>query len=266
MTLEQIIKSVTEKFNTMTVNPYGYKSLAQEEETVAGKLTFTISQQRSRSFRSHTDTKITNQFKLNNKIISKKDLLLALGETSVVAENPILKAAFLARAPELAAEYAEYIRRQFARVGTAYTEGIPRYVSHHQPFYRDITCTLRDACKTLEVPGNRILSIKNQYLLVLDESYLQEVATTYGQRIALDWYYKTNDKLGDVQNVNLGEPVNGDMVVTAERDDVRIVLNQQRILKQSPKGLLFHQFPARIYVDKKFTTEAAYKKMFKTEA
>ena len=52
------------------------------------------------------------------------------------------------------------------------------------------------------------------------------------------------------------------MQVIANRDGQKIVLDQQRVLKFSSKGKMFHQFPARIYVDGKFYPEAVYKEMF----
>lgn len=261
MTLDLIIKDATEQFNALPANVRGYKVFTKNVLTEAGKLTVTLTQQRSRSFHGNSDYKVTTQLKLNDKIIAKKALLLALGETSKSAENPVLKAAFLARAPELAADYAAFIRETFKRVNEKYPNGVPSYVSTNEPFHMSIVYTLRSVTKDKKVMCADGYNYK--YFLVLDEKFLLEKAAQYGERTALEWFRKTNEKLGDVQNVDLGEPFRGEMVVIAERDGKKIVLNQQRILKHSPRGLLFHQFPARIYVDKQFTTEAAYKKMFK---
>jgi hypothetical protein len=45
------------------------------------------------------------------------------------------------------------------------------------------------------------------------------------------------------------------------KNDRSICIEQDRIVNVSPKGTLFNQFPARIYVNGKFTSAAAYAKL-----
>ncbi len=87
-------------------------------------------------------------------------------------------------------------------------------------------------------------------------------AEKYGEHAALDWFHKTGAKLGELEDATLLGASGGDVSVNGLRAGRQVSMQQQRILKASPKGKLFHQFPARIYVDGKFTPEADYIRMF----
>jgi hypothetical protein len=50
--------------------------------------------------------------------------------------------------------------------------------------------------------------------------------------------------------------------IRGKRAGRRVEIEQTRILNVSSRGLLFNQYPARIYVDGKFTSEAKYKALF----
>ena len=207
------------------------------------------------------DAKVRTQLKLDGKVIAKPALLIALGEKKVRQENPIIKAAFLAKAPELADEWAKFIRDLYARVAETYKDRghVPAYPESREPHWSSIRYILDGACKRVKVGS----VIRPESALVMDEELLLRKAKAYGEEAALDWFRKTDAKLGDVTEIEVPHSRSGGhMVVTGKRVDRAIRLEQQRILKSSPKGKLFHQFPARIYVDGKFTPEAAYVRLF----
>lgn len=260
MTLDQMTAQVNTAFEAKTADKFGRKSATEVFATPAGAVTVTFDQQRRRARWGGMETKVITQIKLDGKVIAKAALLESLGETSKVRENPILKAAFMARAPELAADWADYVRRVYTHVAESFAGGVVPYSVHHQAtHYMDITTTLRDGCKFEVVRGE---DGRQAGILMLDEAHLATKAKDYGDQAALDWFHKTNAKLGDVSSVEMGAP-GSSMQVVAERDGKKIVLDQQRIINTSPKGKLFHQFPSRLYVDGKFVPEAAYKAMFK---
>jgi len=261
MTLEQLTSAVFVTFNATAANSYNSKEVSVNHETSAGKLTITVSQTRSRSFYGRDAVNVKTQLKLNEKVVAKKALLELLGETTKVKENPVLKAAFLARAPELAESYKRFLMSQFNLLSEIYPEGIECYPSSRNVHYVVIVFTLRDCFKHRE---EKIGAGRVKYYLQLDEAFLDKKSKEYGEQAALNWFYKTNEKMGDVDNVELGEP-GTDMVVIATREGKKIKLSQQSVLKQSKNGVLFHQFPARIYVDRQFVPEAEYIKMFKKQ-
>ena len=258
MTLDQMTSQVATVFAAMEADKFKRKSTIESFATAAGIVTVGMSQTPTRSYSSAYGVSVKTQIKLDGKVIAKAALLMALGETSKVLENPVLKAAFMARAPELAADWADYVRRVYANVATDFPDGVPYWVASGTRHHSAINNILRDGCNSKEVTS---LLGQKTYMLVLDEAYLTIKAKAYGDEAALNWFHKTNAKLGDVSGVEMGAP-GSNMQVVAERSGKKIVLDQQRIINCSPKGKLFHQFPSRLYVEGKFTPESAYKKLF----
>lgn len=79
------------------------------------------------------------------------------------------------------------------------------------------------------------------------------------------WHDKITHKLSDLQNTRVHR-VDGDrFMISGERDGKKILIEQDMIINHSSNGLLFNQFPARIYVDGKFQSEEAYKKLIGTD-
>ena len=70
-------------------------------------------------------------------------------------------------------------------------------------------------------------------------------------------------KVGDLKHVKIsGAPERGTFTLVGHHASYATVrVEQTRILKSSGKGTLFNQWPARIYVDGKFVSEAAYKQI-----
>lgn len=68
-------------------------------------------------------------------------------------------------------------------------------------------------------------------------------------------------KLGRAQVSKVDMQRGGAVHILAHLDGHEVRVEQQRILKVSPLGRLFCQWPSRVYVDGQFTPEAAYAKM-----
>lgn len=264
MTLAEMISQVAQALASQEANKWGNKSHTESFATPVGSVAVCMSSERNRSYSRRSDaTTVKTQLKLDGKVISKAALLLALGETRVASENAELKAAFLAKAPELAAQFSEFITHQYKNVAAKRDGVVPAYVEYRDPLHSVVSYLLRPNCRMLSSPS--VAPGRNQdHILVLDAELLATLAKQYGERVALDWFHKTNAKLGDATDITLvdGDASNGELSLVAARGDRRISISQQCVLKHSPKGKLFHQFPARIYVDKQFTPEAVYKKMF----
>lgn len=69
---------------------------------------------------------------------------------------------------------------------------------------------------------------------------------------------KLEKKLGTLWDFQATFTRGADFTVTGTRNGHRIVVEQQTIFKVSNQGTPFNQFPARIYVDGKFTPAAQY--------
>jgi len=85
----------------------------------------------------------------------------------------------------------------------------------------------------------------------------------YAQQLAEDqvaeFVAKLEKKLCDLTDCEVVDVKGPSFVIRGNVGDHRVVVRQDIILKRSSKGTLFNQFPARIYVDGKFTPESKFK-------
>lgn len=97
---------------------------------------------------------------------------------------------------------------------------------------------------------------------VINEEKLARRAAQYAEAAVAQWKDKIDAKLGDLENVTVKHFAGCNYLITGWRNGKSVAIDQDVIVKSSTKGLLFNQFPARIYVDRKFISEAKYKAMF----
>lgn len=95
----------------------------------------------------------------------------------------------------------------------------------------------------------------------LNEERLAKAAERAAEATAMAWEKKISGKLGELDEAQVSYLSGGSFRITGKRGGKAILIEQQTILKVSSRGKLFNQFPARIYVDGKFTPEAAYKRL-----
>jgi hypothetical protein len=96
----------------------------------------------------------------------------------------------------------------------------------------------------------------------IDEAKLAKLAALYAEAATLEWKNKIETKLGDLENADVVTFHGARFGIKGERAGHKVWIEQDIIVKRSTKGLLFNQFPARIYVDGKFTPEKKYHAMF----
>ena len=103
----------------------------------------------------------------------------------------------------------------------------------------------------------------------LSEDFLAKEAARYGEEQANAFTAKLARKLDGAEDVKLvwnsGSGV--DFTISASAGGDSVVLSQQSVLKAAPRtGQPFHQFPARISVNGKFTPEAEFRDMMEARA
>jgi len=155
--------------------------------------------------------------------------------------------------PTVAANVAALWRRQFERLVEQFgptLDGV--YNSESCSLWRDV---IRPLCNAVEVSRSR-----NKY--ELSDIKIAAAAQKYAEAAAKEWSTKIVNKLGDVEYHGFKRFHGCNYLIHAARDGHDIRLDQQLILNSSPKGNLFNQFPARIYVDGKLVSEKAYKEMW----
>lgn len=171
------------------------------------------------------------------------------------AFNPALRAEFMKRAPEIKADYIDEVRGVAALMTKTFGETIPAWISSDD-FPRK---SFRADHRFFAEHANRIEIGRGKFKLVLDEAAVESKATKYAEMIALQWFYKTNAKLGQLDAASLIRNSSGDVIVAGTKGEHKVSMNQQRILKRGPvSGELFNQFPSHLYVDGKFHTAHEY--------
>ena len=113
---------------------------------------------------------------------------------------------------------------------------------------KPLTSTIGDSCKSCEYK--------------LNDAKVAAAAQAYAEAAAAEWREKITGKLGDVEYREFKLFGGCNFLVHATHDGHDIRLDQDVIFKQSTRGLLFNQFPSRIYVDGKFVSEKQYKEMW----
>ncbi len=190
------------------------------------------------------------------KPVSKKSAKAAQVEAYAqdLGGNDTLRSELLKKAPVLAAAFEKHYTEQAARFLAMPASSDRRYV--------ELRSNLRNANAIEFVSAAGIDFGRGKY--IFNAAGLAAAAQVYGKETALAWYTKLALKLGSSVTVgSVSDDGHGNVQVTGTTTDGdHIHVDQQIIWKCSSRGRTFHQFPARIYVNGKFTTEAAFAKKF----
>ena len=181
-------------------------------------------------------------------------------------ENASLKAAMLSYAPALAAEFDAGWRHEIAKRlhrGDNKLEYIGYYGKNKDVSEQDRTHNNERYQFWQNVVNNLRFADDNGKLRSAE---LAAAAKKYGEETATGWYYKMSTKLGKATDVKaISDPTRGNLTLSGTVNGFNVVIEQQVVYKVSSKGTPFHQFPALIYVDGKFMTEAEFADRFHTE-
>jgi len=168
-----------------------------------------------------------------------------------------LKKAMLKYAPQLANDYKKYVKKQFGLMQKDLGKSLKGV--YNSPRWARTWGSIRSNIRRQGNPP--VLSSREADTIpyIIHTESLNRNAKMYGEAVALDWYNKMLGKLGPLSSVTVKLLSDGDVVITGKLKEHNVRIDQQRIINISSRGLMFHQFPARIYVDGKFKSEVAYK-------
>ncbi len=168
------------------------------------------------------------------------------GDTKMT--DAILQAALEAHKPALVARYTAMTQSTFSNM-----------VAMHGPALRGIS-----NCWTYARMWSGWISGMTRHegdARILDEARVAKSAAAYADATIEAWAGKIATKMGEVEGATIHHLDGAAFRITGTLAGKRVGIDQNMILNVSSKGLPFNQFPARIYVDGKFTSEAAWKRM-----
>lgn len=178
--------------------------------------------------------------------------------------NDALNTALDALRPAIAEEYKSWVTKVFFSMTARFGADLKQL--HNSREGRTFSCVVARNVDHLEVEAMRFDSETNvlhpyKYGYFLNPTRLEKNAAEYAQAQVDAWRAKIAAKMGELESAKVEWfSQSGQFTITGTRGGKQVAIQQTRVMKTSSRGLLFHQFPARIYVDGKFTSEAAYKR------
>ena len=149
-----------------------------------------------------------------------------------------------AHKPALVNDYVQYVGRVYARM-----------VNDYGPEIRDIK---DKGDRSVFSETLKPLMDANRQLV---PALVQAAATSYADGVAESLQFKIMGKAGDLKEPNVSRLTGSNFRIHGKLGSKAVTIEQNTIINVSPLGKLFNQFPARIYVEGKFMSEAAYKTM-----
>jgi hypothetical protein len=155
-----------------------------------------------------------------------------------------IRPALDAFAPELAAQFTRFNTRRIERLIEQFGLGLKGIAnSDHYKSYADVAAYF------------------NRQTGEIDAARLAAGAAAYAAATIEAWAAKIDQKIGDLTGAEVKALDGARFRITGNKGVRSVVIEEDRIFYVSPKGTLFNQFPARIYVNGKFTSAAAYAKL-----
>ncbi len=173
--------------------------------------------------------------------------------------NTAIEEAISVHRPQWEESYKKIIRNSFDRM--VQKLGVSLKGIHNDWDY----CCMYNASVKFNISANKKKGEQpwqtiNEYYI--DEEKLGMMAKRYSDECVKNWLSKINGKLGELEEAKCNYMSNGSFNIRGIREGHNIEISQQTIIKVSKRGVVFNQFPARIYLDGKFFPESKYKKFF----
>ena len=106
--------------------------------------------------------------------------------------------------------------------------------------------------------GLRSSIVNNQQVWAVDEDRLEQAASDHAERTVLEWASKVTRKMGELDGATVDRMDGGGFLIRGTVRGLPVRIEQARILNTSTRGILFNQYPARIYVDGKAISEKKF--------
>ena len=169
-----------------------------------------------------------------------------------------ISAAFDTMVPGLAADFEDSVRKHYKRLSEKYTPREFRRLGNDEGGWFDSGIYRNLVGPFVGTIGNKVSG--EAYL---DEDRLARSAVEYAENQVASFVNKIKVKLVDLTSVEIPRINGATFIIRGKLNGQTVRVNQNQTFNISNKGTPYHQWPARIYVDNKFTPAAAFKKLAK---
>ncbi|HZX80769.1 MAG TPA: hypothetical protein VFE72_07455 [Lysobacter sp.] len=170
-------------------------------------------------------------------------------------------------APELERDFERYIEGAFEKLTSRYGSDMVKLLGAYYSSRSKLPENVRaDDIDTFRKVVQRFLtgdSLQGRTAPRLDRARLDKEAKSYAKQQIDQFVVKLTQKLGDLTDVRIRQ-VNAhgfECIIEGSLRGHRVSVNQSAKFVVNQHGTAFHQWPALIYVDGKFTTESAFKRL-----
>lgn len=170
--------------------------------------------------------------------------------------NENLTTALEAYKPEIAARFESFVRNIFARMVEDLGPSL-KGIHNSYRWVRTFNGTVRPFIRHQGESGTA--RIDSPY--ILNEDALKAGAAEYAEQVVESWAGKITAKMGELDNAEVRSMGDCSFNITGTKQSKSVQIEQTMIVNMSSKGTLFNQFPARIYVEGKFVSEAKFRKL-----
>lgn len=162
-----------------------------------------------------------------------------------------IKAALEEHAPRFVEFYTANVKFEFTRLTNRHGPALRGIYNTHDASYMDVIDAVTDY-------GDGI-GMNRPY--VLNEAKLAVYAEKAARDLVTSWLGKIEQKLGELEDAEARYVSGFAYLITGSRNGHKVEIDQDMIINFSKYGRAFNQFPAKITVDGKKTSAAAYAKL-----
>lgn len=162
--------------------------------------------------------------------------------------------------PAIAADYVRTVERLFANAVEALGPDLKGIYSSQR--FAKVMSHGGILCPFVKFNHETVAGRQIAHPATLRVEALEKAAAAYADAVAVSWAAKIDAKMGELEGATV-HALNGvAFTITGTRNGHAVAIEQQMVFKVSSKGTPFNQFPARLRLDGKAISEAAYSKAF----
>lgn len=170
-----------------------------------------------------------------------------------------IAAEFDAMVPTIAAEFASWVTKTLERILATYDRKQINNLGNSFSTDGGKWRQLRRFTVMVDEEGKPTTRFTNLYKI--DHAKIERDSLIYAQEQVDAFKFKLNQKLANLTDIENLRIDGSNFRFAGSLGENKVMVEQTTVLKCSNKGTLFNQWPCRIYVNGKFMSEAAFKKI-----